>query len=678
EFELASPAWGDRADLLKPILEPGASDSASLDNALELLQLSGRDLLHSVAMLVPEAWENNAGLSPAVKGFYRYHACLNEPWDGPAALVFSDGQYVGAALDRNGLRPARYKIYDDGLMVLASEAGVLTLDEKRVTVNSRLGPGKIIAIDTEVGTLLTNETIKARLAGRERYAEWCDRQILPLSTQVPRSAAATGTEPGLSDLTRQQVAFGWDAEELREMLKPMVLNGDEPIGSMGDDTPLAIFSKRPRLLYDYFKQRFAQVTNPPIDSIRENIVMSLSTLVGRRGSWLAESEAQAKLVSLDSPFLLNEELKALRTIADPAFQSETIDCHFEAAKGVDGLEAALESICSQADRAVEAGRTILVLSDRQAGPKNVPVPMLLAAGAVHHHLLRHGRRARASIICETGEVRDVHQFACLIGYGASAVNPWLTLEIIRQNAAASEYGRLTFGEAIANYRHAIEHGLLKVMAKMGISTLSSYHGTQVFESLGVASQVVDRCFVGTTSPIGGVTFRQIAGDALRRHDGGYGTADQPDLEEAGNFRVARNGQGEFHAINPKVVTTLHRFNKSATLEDFARYLEAVECRAPVAPRDLLRFRERPAIPLEEVEPAEKIRQRFTTAGMSLGALSPEAHECLAIAMNSIGGKSNSGEGGEDPARYRPGPDGRNANSAIKQVASGRFGVTPEY
>ncbi|HZT21864.1 MAG TPA: glutamate synthase large subunit [Verrucomicrobiae bacterium] len=678
EQELASPVWGDRIDLLKPILQPDGSDSANLDNVLEVLQLSGRDILHSVMMLVPEAWENNDDLPPALKGFYRFHACLNEPWDGPAALVFSDGRYIGAALDRNGLRPARYKIYDDGLMVLASEAGVLPLDEKRVTVKGRLGPGEIIAIDTQTGKLLLDETIKARVAGRKPYAEWCRRQIFPLSSHAVNFALPANGEADVPDLTRRHILFGWDAEELREMLKPMVTNGDEPIGSMGDDTPLAVFSKRPRLLYDYFKQRFAQVTNPPMDSIREKIVMSLTTLLGRRRSWLTESEAHAKLVELDSPFLCDHELQALRNIADPAFRSETIYCHFNADQGAEQLETALQAICAQAERAVDAGKTILVLSDRQADETKVPVPMLLAAGAVHHHLLRRGKRLRASIVCESGEVRDVHQFACLIGYGASAVHPWLTIETIRQKVAAGEWGELTFAQALANFRNAIEHGLMKVMAKMGISTISSYRGAQVFEAIGVSSEVIDRCFHGTTSAIGGVTFRQIAEDALRRHRAAYGPPEAPALEEGGNFRVARNGQGEFHATNLQVVTALHRFTKTGSFEEFAKYLETVERRVPVAPRDLLKFKTTTPIPLEEVEPIEKIRRRFTTAGMSLGALSPEAHECLAIAMNSIGGKSNSGEGGEDPARYKVRPNGQNANSAIKQVASGRFGVTPEY
>ena len=678
EQELASPVWGERIELLKPILQPGGSDSACLDNVLEVLQLSGRDILHSVMMLAPEAWENQDDLPASLQGFYRFHAGLNEPWDGPAALIFSDGHYVGAALDRNGLRPARYKIYDDGLMVLGSEAGLLPLDETKVVTKGRLGPGQIIAIDTQAGKLLLDETIKARVAGRQPYAEWCRRQNFSLSDYAVSFALQPRDKTDAQHLTRRQIAFGWDSEELCEMLKPMVMSGEEPIGSMGDDTPLAVFSKQPRLLYDYLKQRFAQVTNPPMDSVREKIVMSLSTYLGRRRSWLTESEAHAKLLRIDSPFLLDHELKAVQNIADPAFQGETIFCDFTAQDSADNLETVLQSICVQAERAVDAGRTILVLSDRRTDAAKVPIPMLLAVGAVHHHLMRHGKRLRASIVCETGEARDVHHFACLIGYGASAVNPYLAIETIRKNVESGEYGNLTFDEALTNLRRVIESGLLKVMAKMGISTISSYRGAQVFEAIGLSGEVIERCFHGTPSPISGLTFRQIGEDALRRHHAAYDAPETATLEEGGHYRVARGGQGEFHATNPQVVTALHRFNKTGKPEEFFKYLEAVEQRVPVAPRDLLRFKTKTSVPLDEVEPVEKIRRRFTTAGMSLGALSPEAHECLAIAMNSIGGKSNSGEGGEDSARFKVRPNGENANSAIKQVASGRFGVTPEY
>jgi glutamate synthase (ferredoxin) len=677
ERELSSKIWKDHVAALQPIIAAGGSDSSALDNVLELLELSGRSILQSIMMLIPEPWEKMEELPPSWKGFYKFHACLNEPWDGPAAVIFSDGRYVGATLDRNGLRPARYKIYDDGLFVLASEAGVLPIDERKVVRQGRLGPGELIAIDTAEGKLLENADVKSMVSAQQPYSDWCERQIFSLTDHaVP--FGLNFNPVNILDLTLQQITFGWDNEELREVLKPMATAGTEPVGSMGDDTPLAVFSKRPRLLYDYFKQLFAQVTNPPIDSIREKIVMSLSTYMGRRRSWLEESEAHARLIRIDSPFLLDYELKALQNIDDPAFGSVTIFCHFSSAKGPDDLDAALESICRQALEAIELGKGVIVLSDRFTDATKVPVPMLLAVGAVHHCLIREGKRLQASIVCESGEARDVHHFACLVAYGASAVNPYIAIDTIRESIESGEYGDLTLEMAMANFRGAIESGMLKIMSKMGISTISSYRGAQIFEAIGLSQAVIDRCFFGTRSVIGGITLRQIAEDAVRRHQQAYAAPEAAMLDEGGNYKVAKGGRGEFHANNPQVVLTLHRFLKSGKREEFLKYLETVEKRDPVAPRDLLRFKPRQPIPIDEVEPVESIRVRFTTAGMSLGALSPEAHECLAIAMNSIGGKSNSGEGGEDPSRYLVRANGENANSAIKQVASGRFGVTPEY
>ncbi len=677
ERELVSSVWKERVAFIPPILQPNNSDSGCLDNALEVLELSGRDILHSVLMLAPEAWEKASDISPELKGFYRFHSCLNEPWDGPAAVVFSDGRYVGATLDRNGLRPARFKLYDDGLIVMGSEAGIVQLDEKEIVQKGRLGPGKIIAVDTLEGRLLDNDEVKARVAGLQPYGEWCRKNIF-LLTEHAKPFGINHNPVNILDLTMQQIVFGWDNEELREILKPMAMTGGEPVGSMGDDTPLAVLSKRPRLLSDYFRQLFAQVTNPPIDSIREKIVMSLSTYLGPRRSWLEESGEHAKLVRIDSPFLLDYELRALQHIQDPAFRSETIFCHFSASAGPTDLEVALDSICKLASQAIDAGKSIIVLSDRFTDAGKVPIPMLVAVGAVHHHLIREGKRLRASLVCESGATRDVHHFACLVAYGASAVNPYIAIDTVRQAVESGEYGEVTMEKAIANFRSAIESGMLKIMSKMGISTIGSYRGAQMFEAIGISPEVIDRCFFGTTSQIGGVTFLQIATDALRRHLQAYASAEGAFLDEGGNYRVAKGGRGEYHAYNPQVVMTLHRFIKSGKEEEFKKFMNTVEQREPVAPRDLLAFKPGTAIPLEEVESIEKIRVRFTTAGMSLGALSPEAHECLAIAMNSIGGKSNSGEGGEDPARYAPRPNGDNANSAIKQVASGRFGVTPEY
>ncbi len=674
EREMTSEIWGDNIQHLKPVIQPGGSDSAALDNALELLQLSGRDVLHSVMMLAPEAWEKMSDMPADLKGFYKFHSCLNEPWDGPAAVVFTDGRYVGTTLDRNGLRPARFKVYEDGLLVMGSEAGVVPLDEKKVVQKGRLGPGKILAIDTTTGKLLTNDECKAHVAGLKPYAAWCAEQEFSLS-EHSKPFGADFKPVNLLDLTLQQITFGWDNEELKELLKPMATTGQEPVGSMGDDTPLAFLSKRPRLLYDYFKQLFAQVTNPPIDSIREKIVMSLSTSLGRRQSWLTETAEHAKMVRVDSPFLFDYELHALRQINDPAFQSETLLCLFNAQVGSTDLETSLKDLCRRASTAVDAGKSILILSDRGAEASKVPIPMLLAVGAVHHHLIREGKRLRCSLVCESGESRDVHHFACLVGFGASAVNPYVAIDTIRQAIEAGEYGPITLDKAVSNFRACIENGMLKIMSKMGISTIASYRGAQTFEAIGISQEVIDLAFRGTVSQVGGISLKQVGDDAMRRHQAGYGAPETAALDDGGNYKVAKGGRGEFHAFNPQVVLTLHRFIKSGgKREEFLKYMETVNKREPISPRDLLDFVSAPTpVPIDEVESIEDIRRRFTTAGMSLGALSPEAHECLAIAMNQIGGKSNSGEGGEDPTRY-----GTERNSAIKQVASGRFGVTPEY
>jgi len=668
EMELNPGVWGEHIDDIRPIIKPGGSDSAALDNALETLELSGRDLLHAVMMLTPEAWENREDMDPALRDFYRYHACLNEPWDGPAAVVFSDGRWVGATLDRNGLRPARFKIYDDGTVVMGSEAGLVALDEHRVIRKGRLGPGRIIAIDTEAGRLFENDEIKSLIAQRRPWGDWIAEHTVALAdhtTPLPN--------PGPIDpvqLSLRQIAFGWDQEQIDDLLKPMATQAAEPVGSMGDDTPFAVLSRRPRLLFDYFKQLFAQVTNPPIDPIREKIVMSLGTTLGRRLSWFDESPGHAAQVRLDSPILSGAETAALASI--PGFPSVVIPCQFSPRSAAD-LPAALDRITAAAETAVDAGNQILVLTDRECGTEQVPVPMLLAVGAVHHHLIRAGKRLRCSIVCESGEARDVHHFACLIGYGASAVHPWVALDGIREAVESGRFPSLSVSTALNNYRKAVENGLLKVLSKMGISTLASYRGAQIFEAIGIGPALIERCFHGTVSHVGGISIEDLAADALRRHQAAY-AAPAPILDIGGHYRVAKGGRGEFHAYNPQVVLTLHRFLKSGKQDEFLRFMETVEKRDPVSPRDLLQFKPVPqSVPLDEVEPIEEIRRRFTTAGMSLGALSPEAHECLAIAMNSIGGKSNSGEGGEDPERHS---DSR--NSAIKQVASGRFGVTPAY
>jgi glutamate synthase (ferredoxin) len=673
EKELTSEVWGHDVETLCPIIQPGGSDSSALDNAVEALQLSGRHILHAVTMLAPEAWENSTEMDPALRGYYQFHACLNEPWDGPAAVVFSDGRIIGATLDRNGLRPARFKIYEDGIMVMGSEVGIVALDEKRVVAKGRLGPGKIVAIDTESGEFLDNTAVKKFVASIRPYNEWVERNLLELS-DIAKPIPDSRNSVDVLDLTLKQLSFGWDQEQVEELLKPMATQAAEPVGSMGDDTPIAVLSKKPRLLYDYFKQLFAQVTNPPIDSIREKIVMSLGTSLGPRKSWFEETPEHARQVKLTSPFLFDYELEALGNLPDSFFKSELVPCVASVTDGKVDLDSALVAICAQAERAVDAGNPILILSDRGVDALHAPIPMLLAVGAIHHHLIRAGKRLRCSIVCCSGEARDVHHFAALVGFGASAVNPYVAIDTIRSEVEAGKYGEITVERAVANFRRAIESGLLKVMAKMGISTVASYRGAQMFEAIGLGPEVVDRCFFGIVSQMGGIELREIGEDVLRRHQAGYSAPEGAMLDVGGIYKVAKGGRGEYHAYNPVVVGTLHRFIKSGKREEFLKYMESIEKRDPISPRDLLEFKSMgEPVPLEEVEGVEEIRRRFTTAGMSLGALSPEAHECLAIAMNSIGGKSNSGEGGEDPVRYN-----NERNSAIKQVASGRFGVTPAY
>ncbi|HWP34808.1 MAG TPA: glutamate synthase large subunit [Thermodesulfobacteriota bacterium] len=706
EAELEASRWGKRAAHLKPVIQPGGSDSASLDNALELLVQSGRDVLHAMTMLIPEAWENMPDLDEARRAFYQYHACLTEPWDGPAGVAFTDGAIAGATLDRNGLRPQRYYLTADGRLLVGSEVGMLEVDEREVVQKGRLGPGQMIAVDTRRGRLLTNDEIKSELAGRRPWGEWVKRQlrrlppVAPVAPVAPAAPGASGasvapvapvvadghgrpaagggggspaavhlpeTQPGFR---RLQKAFGYTTDELEYMVKPM-LEGKEPTGSMGDDTPLAVLSRYPRLLYGYFRQRFAQVTNPPIDPLREHNVMSLQMYLGTSGNLLEEGAGTWRLLKLDSPILTDAQLAALRNLPDPELRPTTLPAVFEVAGGAAALEEALDALCATAEHAVRQGAVILILSDRPVDAGRAPIPMLLAVGAVHHHLIRAGLRMRTSLVVETGEAREVHQVACLIGYGASAVNPYLALATVR--AICAEEG-LDVPKATANFVKALEKGLLKVMSKMGISTLNSYHGAQIFEAIGLSETLIERCFTGTASQIGGIGLAEIARDAALRHAAGFGPDATDQLEDSGYFRYRKGG--EQHAFAPTVVKALHKATmKGGGYEAYRLYAKEVNEREPVALRDLLRFKPAgPPLPLEEVESVESIRRRFTTQGMSLGALSPEMHQTLAEAMNAIGGKSNSGEGGEAPERYRD----PMRTSRIKQVASARFGVTTEY
>ena len=665
----------ERGRRLEPLCQPGGSDSASLDNVLESLVHGGRSLAHAVAMLVPEAWENIPDLSPALRAFYLYHACVTEPWDGPAALVFSDGLLVGAALDRNGLRPARYKITDDGIVVLGSEVGAVELDDAHVVEKGRLGPGQMIAVDTQAGRLLKNQELKDALAARLPYQEWLDRHLLSLPTHV-RQVNGTPVAPTEPD-PRLLRAFGYTTEELNLMLAPMATKGEEPTGSMGDDTPLAVLSTRPRLLFSYFKQRFAQVTNPPIDPLREQIVMSLDTYLGAHQSMLDETPDHARLLYLPSPVLTDGELEVLKKLEAPGVRAVVLSCLFPAAEGPECLRLAIERLCQESLQAMEEGATILILSDRGVDANYAPISMLLAVGAVHNHLLRAGKRMNCSLVCETGEAREMHHICCLIGYGASAVNPYLGFAATKKLSAAAHHPENGSEEAIAPYKKIVEKQVLKVMSKMGISTVSGYHGAQLFEAIGLGREVVETCFAGTTSQLGGIGFEGLARETLARHQSGYadGTGG---LDDWGYYRFRKNG--ELHAFNPQMVRALHKSVESGNWKDHQAFLEQVKGLPPVNLRDLMRVKPLgQLVPLEEVEPAQDIVRRFNTGSMSLGALSPEAHETLAIATNRIGSRSNTGEGGEDPRRYRTIINGRDsANSKSKQVASGRFGVTPEY
>ncbi len=674
EAELSSPIWKEDIKRLTPIINPYGSDSMSLDNALELLTHSDRSILHSMMCLIPEAYEQISDMSEELKNCYQYLSCVSEPWDGPAAVAFTDGIIVGACLDRNGLRPARYKVTDDGLVVMGSEVGIIELDDSRVVRKGRLGPGQMIAVDTLRSELLLDTDIKHEVAHHKPYAKWINQRthLSDLNPQAPGTIT-----PIPDDLQTQQKAFGYMIEDVERFIKPMVLQAKESVGSMGDDTPPAVISRNPRLLYHYFKQLFAQVTNPAIDSLRERLVMSLTTYIGKRHSLLTETEHHAKVIRLTSPILTNEELETLKTQALPDFKHTTIPVCFPVSSGTQGLEKALDTLCENVLDAVSAGNTLLVLSDKQANAESAPIPMLLAVGAVHHHLIREGKRMQVSLIVEAGDPREEHHYAVLLGYGADAINPYLAFSTIAQLAENDEFEELNTEQAINNYKEAVEKGILKIMAKMGISTVSSYRGAQIFEAIGINSSVIDRCFTGTPSRLSGIGFEHIAAETLHFHTKAFGgTDDRRTLQEAGYFRFRRNG--EFHAFNPTVFKAMHKFVKSGDAEDYAQYAEAVEEGDPSSLRDLLAFKPSSPIPIEDVEPAEDIVRRFTTGSMSFGALSRETHETLAIAMNRLGAKSGSGEGGEDTGRFVKQPNGDLASSAIKQVASGRFGVTPQY
>jgi glutamate synthase (NADPH) large chain len=673
----ASPLFADVSKLF-PIIDPLTSDSGNFDNALELLVRTGRSLPHAVMMMIPEAWQNHEGMSPAKRAFYEYHACLQEPWDGPASIAFTDGRVIGAVLDRNGLRPSRYVVTKDGFVVMASEVGVLDIAPDNVEHKDRLQPGRMFLVDTEQGRIVGDDEIKESMAARKPYRQWLDTNLRRLAELPPPADVAPAYEP--ETLLGRQQAFGYTIEDLRLLMTPMALNGQEAVGSMGTDTPLAVLSDKPQILFNYFKQLFAQVTNPPIDPIREELVMSVETTIGPEQNLFDETPLHCAQLHLKSPTLTNDELAQVKALDDGPLRAITLPIVYPAGSGGDGLRDALERLCEAAADAVASGYSILVLSDRAVDAAHVPMPSLLATAAVHHHLIREGSRTRCGIVVESGEPREVQHFCLLLGFGAGAVNPYLAYETLRDMVAEQVLRDVDADEAVKNFRKAVDKGVLKVMTKMGISTLHSYRGAQIFEAIGLNREVIDRYFTWTASRIEGIGLDVIAAEAQERHDHAYkvSPALDGDLWVGGQYQWRR--RGEHHMYNPNTIAKLQHAVRAGSYKMFKEYtaLANDESRRLCTIRGLLRFKSGHAIPLDEVEPASEIVKRFKTGAMSLGSISREAHENLAIAMNRLGGKSNTGEGGEDSVRYRPDANGDLRRSAIKQVASGRFGVTSYY
>ncbi len=677
ESQLASELFGDDLDKILPVIRPGGSDSGTFDNVLELLVLAGRSLPHAIMMMIPEAYKGRSDITPELEGFYAYHQCLMEAWDGPAAIAFTDGRLIGATLDRNGLRPGRWLETANGWVLLASETGVLQEAPENIVRKGRLQPGKLFLVDVEGGRIVPDEEVKRTVSSRRPYAEWYRSEVVRLDDLPARPSLVCPAQP----LRSRQLAFGYTQDDMKVILAPLARNAEEAIGSMGNDLPLAILSDRRPVLYSYFKQLFAQVTNPPIDSIREAVVMSVEASVGSERNLLDETAEHARQLVIANPILRDEELERLRQIDSSVFSAHTIDTTWPVVDGPAGLEQAVERICAEADDALTGGTNIIVLSDRAVGPERAPIPSLLAVSALHHHLVRSGTRLQAGLIVESGEPRSVQSVAVLIGYGAAAVNPYLMLETLAELVDLDLLPPgMTKDDAQRRATKGIAKGLLKTISKMGISTIPSYCGAQVFEAIGLSRELIDRHFTGTASRIGGIGIEALADDTLARHARAYPGTQDGLLPVTGLYSWRR--EGEHHQWNPETIALLQhavRHGGDETYEEYAQLVNDDSTRRSTL-RGLLRFREAAdgGVPIEEVEPAQEIVKRFATGAMSLGSLSREAHETLAVAMNRIGGRSNTGEGGEDPVRYVPDPNGDSRRSAIKQVASGRFGVNANY
>ena len=674
ESVLSTPTLGDIKEI-RPIIQPGMSDSASLDNVLEFLVMSGLSLPHAMAMLVPESFNEKNPISEDLKAFYEYHSILMEPWDGPAALLFSDGRFAGGMLDRNGLRPARYLITKNDMMVVASEVGVMDFDPGDIKEKGRLQPGKIILVDTEKGEIYYDGELKRQLAEAKPYRTWLSTNRIELDELKSGRKVSHQVE----NYDRMLRTFGYSKEDIEKLIMPMASTGAEPINSMGNDTPLAVLSDRPQLLYNYFRQQFAQVTNPPIDPLREELVMSLTEYIGAVGmNILTPNESHCKMVRLNHPILSNTQLDILCNIRYKGFKTVKLPMLFEAAKGKAGLQEALNGLCKMAEESVTEGVNYIILSDRDVDAAHAVIPSLLAVSAVHHHLVSVGKRVQTALVVESGEIREVMHAALLLGFGASALNPYMAFAVLDKLVESKDI-QLDYATAEKNYIKSICKGLFKIMSKMGISTIRSYRGAKIFEAIGLSEELSKAYFGGLGSPIGGIRLEEIAKDAIAFHKEGF------DEAENGHSRLLKNNglysfrkDGEKHAWNPETISTLQLATRLGSYKKFKEYTHLVdEKEKPIFLRDFLGFRRNP-ISIDQVEPVENILRRFVTGAMSFGSISKEAHEAMAIAMNKIHGRSNTGEGGEDSARFQPLPDGSSMRSAIKQVASGRFGVTAEY
>ncbi len=678
EMQFISKAFGSDLEKVLSIVVPHGSDSATFDNVLEMLVLSGRSLPHAMMMMVPEAWSGHESMSPEKRAFYEYHSCLMEPWDGPASIAFSDGRYIGALLDRNGLRPSRFWVTNEDTVIMASETGVLPVLPENVVKKGRLEPGKMFLIDTQEGRIIDDAEIKNDFATRQLYGQWLRENVVDLS-DLPNPRRVHGLDE--KTLVERQRAFGYTLEDLNIILGPMTVNGEEATGSMGADTPLAVLSYRPQPLYNYFKQLFAQVTNPPVDAIREEIVMAENVMLGAEGNLLDETPEHCHRLRVARPIITNEELEKIREVNQGNLRSMVLPIVFNKEDGPQGLEVALEGVFQAADEAIEKGFSILILSDRGVDKHRVPMPSLLACSGLHQHLIRQGTRTRVSLVLESGEARELHHFATLIGYGANAINPYLIFETIEMQIKDGRYpSTLTFKDAQKNYLKATRKGLFKIISKMGISTIQSYCGAQIFEAIGLGDSFIEKYFTATPSRIGGIGIDTVAQESLRRHKAAYGDENSYDqmLDLGGDY--GWRAQGEHHQYNPQTIALLQHAVRSNDYKVFKKFSQLINSQATNLStiRGLLTFKKRPSVDISQVESATEIVKRFATGAMSYGSISKEAHETLAVAMNRMGGFSNTGEGGEDPERFKRLPNGDSKRSRIKQVAQGRFGVTIEY